>query len=89
MTRKTTYLLAWKSAETDDNQDHLLYEQSTVQLFREQHVTTAGIVRGDHTVIAFSDYIHGDDYLTKDELRVVAKSWLDGDYKTINIDFTQ
>lgn len=88
MTRKTTYLLAWKSEDENEHGNHLYYASSTVQVFRGQHVTAAGIVRGDHTVIAFSDYIHGDEYLTKDELRVVAKSWLDGDYNVINVDLT-
>lgn len=81
---KTTYLLAW--AGDHDGKAHAYFECSTARLFRKQGVVSAGVVRGKQRVIAFCDHIHGDDYLSKDELRLVAACWLDENYETINID---
>lgn len=76
---KTTYLLAW----TDDCEGprHVFFEVSTMRLCLSQGVVKAGLRLGDERVVAFCDYIHGDDYLTKDELRTVAKCWLDTNFK--------
>lgn len=81
------YLLAWKSEEGGDR--HLYYEVSTVRIYRMQHVIRAGIERGNRKVTAFSDYIHGNEPCNKEELMIVAKSWLDEDYTTIRIDLSR
>jgi len=82
--RKTTYLLAW-SAE-HEGIPSAFFEESTQRMCTAQGVVKAGVQRGDLRVVAFCDHIHGDDYLTKDELRLVAACWLDDNYDTIEID---
>lgn len=83
--RKTTYLLAWLGEI--DGSPQAFFEVQTGHMFRNQSVVSAGISRKGDTVVAFCDYIHGDDVLTKDELRLVAKAYLDDDFKVTKIDF--
>lgn len=80
---KTTYLLAW-TGEVEETPS-AFFEVSTPRLFRSQSVISAGMIRGKHRVIAFCDFVHGGDYLTKEELRLVATAWLDGEFNTVHI----
>jgi hypothetical protein len=82
--KQTTYLCAWLGDK--DGVPTAYFEHSTAKKYREQGKIKAGIARNGHSVVVFSDYLHGADYLTKDELRLVARSFLDNEYKTIEID---
>ena len=82
----TVYLLAWKWM--DKEIEKFSFEVSTARLFRNQSVIYGGINRGGRKVVAFCDFIHGDDYLTKAELQEVALCFIDGDFTTIVIDLT-
>ena len=63
------------------------YEKSDAKWCNGHNVRRGGIRRGKTTVTAFCvlDDIH--DYLTKPELQSVAKSFLDGKDRVIEIDF--
>ncbi|KKL84086.1 hypothetical protein LCGC14_1968270 [marine sediment metagenome] len=82
--KKTTYLLAWVGRHKET--PSAFFEVSTASLFRMQAVVSVGMQRGDHRVVVFCDFIHGDDYLTKDELRLVAACYLDATFNTIQVD---
>ncbi len=82
--KKTTFLLAF--VQECGNERKFQFQQSTSRIFRTQSVTHAGIKRGDHSVIAFCDHIHGDDYLTHEELLAISLCYLDGKFITHEID---
>lgn len=84
VTVKATYLLAWLGEH--DGIPSAFFEVSTGRLCRTQGVVSAGVSRDGHSVTAFCDFIHGDDYLTKEELRLVAKNYLDKDFHTHKAD---
>lgn len=83
--KRTTYLLAWVGE--DKGIPVAFFERSDARKYRESEKISAGVSRGEHTVVVFCDYIHGEEYLTKDELRLVAACYLDGKYITHEIDF--
>lgn len=76
MIKKTTFLLCGVYF-TNEGNDYR-YDISTARMFRDQGVAHAGIIRGNHRVVAFCDYIHGDDRLKKEELQEIARLFLDG-----------
>lgn len=81
------YLLAYV-VETVESRD-IFFEMSTVRLLREQSVTYAGVKRGNRTVVAFCDHVHGDDLLSEKELMSVVLCYLDGKFTTSVIDFRE
>lgn len=81
---KKTYIKAWVS-EIEDVPS-AFFEVSTVRHYLEQGVVSVEATRGQQKVIVFCDIVHGCDYLSKDELRLVAACWLDGNYNTLEID---
>lgn len=82
--KKTTYLLCWVGNR--NGKAVAFFEISTGRLCRTQGIIEAGLERGEHRVVAFSDHIHGDDVLNKDELRLVAACFLDESFITHEID---
>ena len=84
---KATYLLAWLGEK--GGMPSAFFEVSTARLCRTQGVVVAGVSRNGHSVVAFCDFIHGDDYLSKDELRLVATSYLDDAYETTVVDLSK
>lgn len=83
---RTTFLLAWLRYG-DDDLPYASFEQSHVYRHNHDQVVTAGITRGINRVVVYCDGVHGEEEMTKDQLRQVAKCWLDGEYTTTEIDF--
>lgn len=86
MPAKRIYLQAWEHAESG-NGERIMFEPSTRERFVHEHVRYAGVVRGDTTVTVYTCFWKDAPEIPKKTLQQIAVCYLDGNYKTTEIDF--
>jgi hypothetical protein len=85
--RRNVWLNCWQHQH--DEIPNAFFEVSTSALCRSQGVTKVVVLSSSMRVTAFCDYLHGDEYLTKDELELCARAYITGDINITEIDFTK